>query len=994
MTRVFVFQPKSDGRLSIWQVLLCGLCLWWAVPAAALDVSANSVHLQQSQLEQEQKRQISLSVKAIDMKSTLDISAVLQNLKAAELQYAATQLDVNNANLSLTQVIQTIQNAQKALQNDKEQAQELMFFSLNDNVREQQQSISLKIHNQQSIIQINQQRQDVLVKTLAILNRQLVEEKSQLNRLREVYAHQQKIVQQANIEKQVADLNIQQNSWLKKILSLNQLIETLSPQSHQYQVLAWQLFVAQENSNLLQIQISLTHDKIQLTTLTSDDINEDLSVTNLNQERQSLDDLADHLNQTSQLIISKQLLLNKRQRILHDQGMNNVDMDSDLSDIYQHYERYQTQVQTLEASIAQQKTINTERLAKALARRQGLPGFSWFEWYMLGQGLVQMEVMTYQAILGISRDVAVNVTQLSWLRIVRLCLGTLLMASFGYGMVRFINQRLQRYTAKAADLRSRFFIGIMRLLRCHLKLFLIFAWCLLCLTELSIGEQWLRVIFYLLLTGFVFNLAFSAARAGLYENISSDLGDDVRLYFKIFWTLVFGAAVTIGLVLSQQMNVMYEVQDFFNRLFTLFVLILASMLLKAWKVVPHLIIPYVNAKHFYLIRVIKLLGVLIPLIILSNALIGMVGYVELAWTISKYEGIFVCFVIAYLVLKGMLNEGLTWLADVLISHFRAGWLLTEAVLKPASKWLHVFFFIGMCYLLLYSYGLPQQDFFIKLYFQIMHVTLLRFSTTNITLWVLVKAALVALVFVWAVHWSREFCYRRLYIGVKDIGARNSLAIFTQYGIVLLGVLVTLKVLQIDLTVLAFIFSGFAIGIGFGLRDLANNFACGLLLLIERPMRRDDTVSIGSHDGVVRHIGMRAITLISPDNGEVVVPNSEAFSKIFINWTRQDDVVRCEVIVKVSREENPHYLQNVIKAAVAGTDGILDKPVPVVLLKSLQDTVLEFEVRFHINYRIYDSRTLMKSRVLFNIWRSFNSLGIKPPYPQQDIHIKEFPVGFK
>ena len=932
---------------------------------------------------------------AIDQSVLVESQQVVNSLKSAELQYEATQLDVNNAALSLTQVKQVIQNARKNLQSYREQEQELLFFSPSVAIDSQKKSLAEKMTNEQATLAINQQRQKVLLKTVKILQNQLTEEKNQLTKLRDAFKQQQKIVQQVSIEKQVAELNRQQNYYLNKIVALNKSIDAIlkNPQANMgvtYQDLVKKLFIAQENSNLVQINITLTHDKAQLTTLKPEELGETQSVTDLNQARQDLDDLTEQLSQTEQLIANKLDLLRQRQTILEQQGLNSPDMLVLMKQITGRYRAYGVEVQQLEQWIINQKITNTENLAKALARRQGLPGFSLFEWYALGKGFIQLEVLSYQSMIGLAKDITANLLQLSWLTTLKWLTEGVVLAFFSYHVARWFKKKLIKLHALKVNFKSRFFIGVVRLINAHLYLLVGFAWFLLLLVELHIGEQWFRLVAYLLATYLVFSVAFSAARVGLYENLSCNKGDDVKLYRRLFWTLVFGAVVSVCLVLSQQLNVMYEIHDFFNRAFTFFILILASMLLKAWQVVPQLIIPHVNAKHYYLIRVTKLLGVLIPLIILSNALIGIIGYVELAWTISKYEGIFALFAIAYLIGKGLLNEGLTFIADFFISHFRAGWLLTEAVLKPLSKWLHVAFFIGVGYLLLYSYGITQQAFFAEFYYHIMHFTLIRFSTTNITLWVLIKAGLVALIFVWAVHWSREFCYRRLYLTIKDIGARNSLAIFTQYGIVLLGVLVTLKVLQIDLTVLAFVFSGLAIGIGFGLRDLANNFSCGLLLLIERPMRRGDTVSIGVHEGVVVNIGMRAITLISSDNGEVVVPNSEAFSKIFVNWTRQDDVVRCEVIVKVSRDENPTYLSGIIEAAVKSTDGVLTKPVPAILLKSLQDTVLEFEIRFHINYRIHDSRTMMKSRVLFNIWQSFDSLGVKAPHPQHDIHIKEFP----
>ena len=87
-----------------------------------------------------------------------------------------------------------------------------------------------------------------------------------------------------------------------------------------------------------------------------------------------------------------------------------------------------------------------------------------------------------------------------------------------------------------------------------------------------------------------------------------------------------------------------------------------------------------------------------------------------------------------------------------------------------------------------------------------------------------------------------------------MGLRNSIAIFSQYTTIIIGVFVCMRVLGIDFRALAVVAGAFAFGVGLGLRDLFNNFACGFLLLIERPVRVGDTVTINDYEGEVIHIG--------------------------------------------------------------------------------------------------------------------------------------------
>ena len=65
-----------------------------------------------------------------------------------------------------------------------------------------------------------------------------------------------------------------------------------------------------------------------------------------------------------------------------------------------------------------------------------------------------------------------------------------------------------------------------------------------------------------------------------------------------------------------------------------------------------------------------------------------------------------------------------------------------------------------------------------------------------------------------------------------------------------------------------------IGIGFGLQAIVNNFVSGLILLFERPIKVGDMIAVGEELGEVKELGLRATTVQTFDNAEIVIPNSE------------------------------------------------------------------------------------------------------------------------
>ena len=136
--------------------------------------------------------------------------------------------------------------------------------------------------------------------------------------------------------------------------------------------------------------------------------------------------------------------------------------------------------------------------------------------------------------------------------------------------------------------------------------------------------------------------------------------------------------------------------------------------------------------------------------------------------------------------------------------------------------------------------------------------------------------------------------------------------------------------------------------------------------------------------------MRALTIETWDHMEVLVPNSQIFESTFTNWTKQDSIVRTVLTIRTNREDEPEVVSHLISDVLASLDEVVSDPSPQVLLKALGDALIEFEVRYFINLSKGKSRPQIRSIVLFAIWDIFDKHGIKPPYPQQDIHVKTLP----
>jgi potassium efflux system protein len=478
---------------------------------------------------------------------------------------------------------------------------------------------------------------------------------------------------------------------------------------------------------------------------------------------------------------------------------------------------------------------------------------------------------------------------------------------------------------------------------------------------------------------FVFRTTINITRLALLETLSNVDGLDVHLYHRLRLTFIVGGVITVGTVLSHYLNMHYLVTEFFDRLFMIFLFTVSIVLLRGHRVLLTLLHNNLNPKKFYTKRAIDLFTILVPISLLINGALGIIGYVQFAWSMSYYQAVIVIVAISYVVLRGILLDGLEFVSITMISKLSNGWLWNEAFLKPLHKILLYLTMIFLVVIVFRLYGLDSNISVINFISNAWQYNLLSVSRISITTESLVEFIILVAFLIWLARWSREFCYRWLFHNVVDLGLRNSLAIFSQYAMTITGTIITLTVLGIDISGISMILGGLAVGMGFGLRDFANNIVGGLVMLIERPVKVGDLISVDTTEGRVTHIGLRSMVVKSWDNYEVVLPNADTFIKPFTNWTHKDSVVRTVVAIQVSRNDSPLKVQQLILDVLKIIPEVLEEPQSQVFLKHIDDALIELEVRYYINVEL-NSRVEVRSNVLFAIMAQFKAAGIKAPIP--------------
>lgn len=218
----------------------------------------------------------------------------------------------------------------------------------------------------------------------------------------------------------------------------------------------------------------------------------------------------------------------------------------------------------------------------------------------------------------------------------------------------------------------------------------------------------------------------------------------------------------------------------------------------------------------------------------------------------------------------------------------------------------------------------------------------------------------------------------------EAGIRFGIVKMLRYGLLAVGFFVAASSVGIRLDAVIAASAALAVGIGFGLQSVAQNFISGIILLIEQPVRKGDFVRVGDAFGIVEDVGLRATRVVTRDEVSIIVPNSQFITQSVVNYTRPTNNLRIHVAVGVAYGTDTARAAEVLIATAAGVKGVLDTPAPEVRLEAFGDSSLDLALLLWIESASDDRR--IASALRFAIDLAFREHGITIPFPQRDLHL--------
>jgi small conductance mechanosensitive channel len=204
-----------------------------------------------------------------------------------------------------------------------------------------------------------------------------------------------------------------------------------------------------------------------------------------------------------------------------------------------------------------------------------------------------------------------------------------------------------------------------------------------------------------------------------------------------------------------------------------------------------------------------------------------------------------------------------------------------------------------------------------------------------------------------------------------------------FGLLAFVIIAALDRVGIKLTAAIAVLGAAALAVAFALQGSLSNFAAGILMVIFKPFKIGDLVTVAGVQGTVQEIQILNTVLNSPDNVRIVIPNAQITGGTISNFTT-NATRRIDLTIGVSYDDDIKKAKLVIEGVLAADARILKTPAPTVAVSELADSSVNFVVRPWVKSADYwdvyfDTIAKLKT--------TLESNGITMPFPQREISIK-------
>jgi MscS family membrane protein len=210
--------------------------------------------------------------------------------------------------------------------------------------------------------------------------------------------------------------------------------------------------------------------------------------------------------------------------------------------------------------------------------------------------------------------------------------------------------------------------------------------------------------------------------------------------------------------------------------------------------------------------------------------------------------------------------------------------------------------------------------------------------------------------------------------------------FAKVAFFFFALLIIFRRLNLDITGILTAGGVASLAVAFAARDTLANTISGIILMIDRPFKRGDRITLPSGEwGDVIEIGLRTTKVLSYHQEVIVLPNAEIAKSQIINHSAPDEKIRIEHHLGVAYGSNMRKVKEIIMDILVAHPDIMDDPPQQVYFMEFGDSSLNLTIFFWV--QDYRQRWHVIDEINMGINDAFAEQGIEIPFPQRDIHIR-------
>jgi small conductance mechanosensitive channel len=216
----------------------------------------------------------------------------------------------------------------------------------------------------------------------------------------------------------------------------------------------------------------------------------------------------------------------------------------------------------------------------------------------------------------------------------------------------------------------------------------------------------------------------------------------------------------------------------------------------------------------------------------------------------------------------------------------------------------------------------------------------------------------------------------------DETLRGFLASTVRYLVLIFTALAVLNQFGVQTTSIIAVLGAASLAIGLALQGTLSNVAAGVMLLLFRPFKVGDYVEAAGLAGTVKSITLFVTELATPDNVQILAPNSQIWGAAIKNYSFHD-TRRVDLVLGISYEDDIDKAVGLVEKMAASDGRVHDEPAPMAVVGELADNSVNIVIRLWCNAGDYwplkfDMTKALKQRM--------DAEGISIPYPQRTLHV--------